>query len=287
MNNSAEGGSTSGSGDYLPGMLAFFYAIPDNSYIFDRWTGDFNGKGESVTMMVRSDINATSHFRLLMESGPARPCYDEERNIYNPLKDMSIAPTGVNNTNYIGSTYGMTRYGGSKKHQGLDLYAPEGTPVYAMYDGVISTSKRFVTCQPNRSSQEWPAGYTGDDNGAGNRFSIESEVDGNVIYFVYWHMMAGTPMAINPRTGTAFKPGDEVFAGELVGYTGRTGNAFNVPYPHLHLGVMDRYGEYLNPENFMNGSVQWSDDSKTNLTETEIESIRCDEENDDEDQFNL
>ena len=50
---------------------------------------------------------------------------------------------------------------------------------------------------------------------------------------------------------------------------------------------MDRYGEYLNPENFINGSVQWSDDSKTNLSETEMDNIRCDEENDDENQFNL
>ena len=62
----------------------------------------------------------------------------------------------------------------------MDLYAPEGTPVYAMYDGKIS-------------------------------------------------------MAVNPRTGTTFKPGDEVFAGEIVGYTGRTGNAYDVDYPHLHL----------------------------------------------------
>lgn len=284
---SAEGGTTNGSGAYLPGMLIFCDAIPDDSYVFDRWTGDFNGKGESVTMMIKNDISSTAYFRLLLESGPARPCYDEERNIYNPLKDMSIAPTDIDNTNYIGSTYGNTRNEGLKEHQGLDLYAPEGTPVYAMYDGVISTSIRFVTCQPNRNSDNWPVGYNGDTDGAGNRFSIECEVDGNVIYFVYWHMMAETPMAINPRTGTTFKPGDEVFAGEIVGYTGRTGNAYDVDFPHLHLGVMNNSYEYLNPEYFINGSVQWSNDSKTNLTETEIDNIRCDEENDDENQFNL
>ena len=277
----SDGGSTSGSGAYQPRSLIFCDAIPDDSYIFDRWTGDFNGKGGSVSMLIQSDLSATAYFRLLLESGSARPCYDAERNIYNPLKDMSIAPTGVDNTNYIGSTFGTTRNQGAKNHQGLDLYAPEGTPVYAMYDGIISINKRFVTTQPNRSGKEWPAGYTGDTDGAGNRFSIESKVDGNVIYFVYWHMMAETPMAVNPRTGRTFKPGDRVFAGEIVGYTGRTGNAFNVPYPHLHLGVMNSSGEYLNPEYFINGSVRWSNDSKTNLTETEIDSIRCDEENND------
>ena len=279
----SEGGTTSGSGVYQPGTLIFCNAMPNDSYIFDRWTGDFNGKGESVTRLIMDDIKSTAYFRLLLESGSARPCYDAERNIYNPLKDMSIAPTGRDNTNYIGSTFGLTRDQGAKRHQGLDLYAPEGTPVYAMYDGVISTNKRFVTSQPNRNSKAWPAGYTGDTDGAGNRFSIECEVDGNVIYFVHWHMMAGTPMAINPRTGTTFKPGDEVFAGEVVGYTGRTGNAYNVPFPHLHLGVMSG-SEYLNPENFINASVQWGDDSKTNLSVTEMDSIRCNEENDGENQ---
>lgn len=99
-------------------------------------------------------------------------------------------------------------------------------------------------------------------------------------------MMAGTPMAVNPRTGTTFKPGDEVFAGEIVGYTGRTGNACDVDYPHLHLGILSG-SEYLNPEFFINGSVQWSDDSRTNLPDTEINNIRCDEENNAENQYDI
>ena len=49
---------------------------------------------------------------------------------------------------------------------------------------------------------------------------------------------------------------------------------------------MNGSDEYLNPENFINASVQWSDDSKTNLSETEMDSIRCDEENDDDNQLN-
>lgn len=144
---------------------------------------------------------------------------------------MNIAPTNSTKTNYIGSTFGCTRNNGSKRHRGLDLYAPEGTPVYAMYDGKIS-------------------------------------------------------MAVNPRTGTTFKPGDEVFAGEIAGYTGRTGNAYDVDYPHLHLGILSG-SEYLNPEFFINGSVQWSDDSRTNLPDTEINNIRCDEENNAENQYDL
>lgn len=144
---------------------------------------------------------------------------------------MNIAPTNSTKTNYIGSTFAWTRNNGSKRHGGLDLYAQEGTPVYAMYDGKIS-------------------------------------------------------MAVNPRTGTTFKPGDEVFAGEIVGYTGRTGNAYDLDYPHLHLGILSG-SEYLNPEFFINGSVQWSDDSRTNLPDTEINNIRCDEENNAENQYDI
>ena len=153
-----EGGTTIGSGSYQPRTLIFCNAIPNNSYIFDRWTGDFNGKDDSVTMLIQSNISATAYFRHLLESGSARPCYDMERKIYNPLKDMNIAPTNSTKTNYIGSTFGWTRNNGSKRHKGLDLYAPEGTPVYAMYDGKISTNTPFVTTQPNRDSKEWPAG---------------------------------------------------------------------------------------------------------------------------------
>ena len=130
--------------------------------------------------------------------------------------EMSLAPSNTWSSNYKGATFGKTRTNG-KFHSGLDLYAPEGTPVYAICDGVISDNKKFVTSQPNRDSKEWPVGYTGDKNAAGNRFSLESEVDGNVIYFVYWHMMAETPMSINPRTGKTFKPGDKVHNG-LIAY---------------------------------------------------------------------
>lgn len=42
---------------------------------------------------------------------------------------MNIAPTNSTKTNYIGSTFGWTRNNGSKRHKGLDLYAPKGTPM--------------------------------------------------------------------------------------------------------------------------------------------------------------
>lgn len=275
----AGNGSTQGSGEYQDGAYITCQAIPDSSYVFDRWVGDLWGKEERTPVNVTSDIDATAYFHHLLATGPFRPCYDALKDVYNPLVEMSIAPTGRSVTNFRGSTFGLTRYKGTKEHNGLDLYAEEGTPIYASYDGVISKTQRYVTCQPNRDAitGELPLDYSGDDNDAGNRFSIDYEKNGNTITFVYWHLQAGMPIAVNPRTGDVFKPGDKVFAGEIIGYTGRTGNAYDVAFKHLHLGVKFN-GDWVDPADYINGELQWNNESKTDISETEIVNIKCNDE---------
>lgn len=273
---SSAGGNVWGSGEYQVGSSVPCYAIADSSYVFDRWVGDFRGMGASVVLHVTEDVSATAYFHHLLAAGPYRPCYDAERGVYNPLKEMILAPTGKKVTNYIGSTFGMTRHGGTKSHQGLDLYAEPGTPVYAMYDGEIARNHSYVVEQPNRNDKgAYPPGYSGDENGAGNRFSIVSQLDGNDVYFLYWHLLEGNPVAKNPRTGLPFKPGDKVYAGEIVGYTGITGNAYNIPYPHLHLGVIRDY-KYVNPEEYINGRVHWNSSCSV-VKSVEIVNIKCQE----------
>ena len=70
-------------------------------------------------------------------------------------------------------------------------------------------------------------------------------------------------VAINPRTREMFKPGDMIYRGELLGYTGRTGNAYNVTNKHLHFVYMVKNSNggyvYANPEEIINGSVDWKD----------------------------
>ena len=275
----AGNGSTQGSGEYQDGAYITCQAIPDSSYVFDRWVGDLWGKEERTPVNVTSDIEATAYFHHLLATGPFRPCYDALKDVYNPLVEMSIAPTGRSVTNFRGSTFGLTRYKGTKEHNGLDLYAEEGTPIYASYDGVISKTQRYVTCQPNRDAitGELPLDYSGDDNDAGNRFSIDYEKNGNTITFVYWHLQVGMHIAVNPRTGDVFKPGDKVFAGEIIGYTGRTGNAYDVAFKHLHLGVKFN-GDWVDPADYINGELQWNNESKTDISETEIINIKCNDE---------
>lgn len=275
----APNGKTQGSGEYQDGAYITCQAIPDSSYVFDRWVGDLWGEEDYVNINVTSDIEATAYFHHLLATGPFRPCYDALKDVMNPLMNMSIAPSG--GWNIRGGTFGKTRYDKQGKlkihHEGLDLYAEPGTPIYAMHDGIISKNQDYITCQPDRDSDAWPPGYKGDKKKGGNRFSVESKIDGETIIFVFMHLQAENPVAINPRTGAPFKPGDNVFRGEIIGYTGRTGNAFDVPYKHLHLGVK-RNGYYVDPEDYINGELQWNNEAKTSISEAKIINIKCNDE---------
>lgn len=92
-------------------------------------------------------------------------------------------------------------------------------------------------------------------------------------------MSVEKPVAINPRTGEPFKPGDVVYQGEVIAYTGRTGNANdtknNKIYPHLHLAIK-RYKQYIDPEPYINGKVNSTGkDATKKVYSTKITNIKC------------
>ncbi len=80
---------------------------------------------------------------------------------------------------------------------------------------------------------------------------------------------------LNPRTGEPFKPGDLVYQGEIIAYTGRTGNAHDVPYAHLHLAVK-KGSNFIDPEQFINGKLStMGQDEQKIVSSTEITNIKC------------
>lgn len=96
--------------------------------------------------------------------------------------------------------------GCSSYHQGLDLQAPNGTPIYSIADGVVVAHS---------------------EGGAyGNNVSIEHVVNGQRVVSLYAHMVWGSsPLVV----------GQQVLAGEFVGQVGNTGASTG---NHLHLEVM-------------------------------------------------
>lgn len=105
--------------------------------------------------------------------------------------------------------------GASTYHQGIDLSAPEGTPIYASRTGIItvkSTSKS-----------------------AGNYITINH---GDGYSSVYMHMSRFASVSV----------GQAVSAGQVIGYVGSTGISTG---NHLHFGIMYN-GSYVNPANYVN-----------------------------------
>lgn len=94
-------------------------------------------------------------------------------------------------------TWGAPRSGG-RRHQGVDIFAPEGTPVVAVADGRVEHY----------------------NNSLGG-LSYQLDADDGTSYY-------GTHLS-----GYANEGAGHVAAGTVIGYVGRTGNAATTP-PHLH-----------------------------------------------------
>ena len=104
--------------------------------------------------------------------------------------------------------------GASTYHEGVDLGAPEGTPIYASRTGTVTTA-----------SYGSAAGYYVKLN-HGDGFSS-----------IYMHM-----------TRYTVRSGQAVSAGQVIGYVGSTGVSTG---PHLHFGISYN-GSYVNPANYVN-----------------------------------
>jgi murein DD-endopeptidase MepM/ murein hydrolase activator NlpD len=128
----------------------------------------------------------------------------------------AIQPVSNKDLTRIASGYGMRIdpvYGTPKMHKGLDFTAPQGTPIYATGDGVVSES-----------------GYT--EGGYGNHVVINH---GYSYETLYGHMVR-----VKVRNGQRVK------RGEIIGWVGSTGKSTG---PHCHYEVHVN-GEAVDPVYF-------------------------------------
>ena len=101
-----------------------------------------------------------------------------------------------------------------KMHEGVDMSAPQGTPIYAAKAGKVTRT----------AYQEGGAGYYVSIN------------HGDGFASVYMHM-----------TNYIVSPGQYVSTGQVIGYVGSTGGSTG---PHLHFGISYN-GTYVNPMNYI------------------------------------
>ncbi|MEO5588740.1 MAG: M23 family metallopeptidase [Gemmatimonadaceae bacterium] len=117
----------------------------------------------------------------------------------------------------IPNSWGAPRSGG-RSHKGVDIFAKRGTPVLSATQGIVT-----------RVGTNTLGGQVIDVLGPGRQVHYYAHLD---------------------RYG-AFNAGHIVYAGDILGYVGNTGNARGTP-PHLHYGVYDPARGAVNPWPLLN-----------------------------------
>ncbi|MFN2397615.1 MAG: peptidoglycan DD-metalloendopeptidase family protein [Gemmatimonadaceae bacterium] len=126
-------------------------------------------------------------------------------------------PVSGKDSRAIQSRFGAQRDGGTREHQGVDIFAKRGTPVLAATDGVVRGA--------------------GTSNMGGNVVWLSDRSRGQSLYYAHLdtQLVSG---------------GEMVRTGDTLGLVGNTGNARGTA-PHLHFGIYRRGEGALDPFHFL------------------------------------
>lgn len=160
--------------------------------------------------------------------------------LWRPVEPFHINQQFGNDPEYYArfhDAYGQPEKG----HNGVDLMAYHGQPVYASVDGT--------------------AVYTRDDHGGeGVIITTDQPYDyvlGSCWFnVIYWHLVGDTdPLFPPPIPMSGVKT--RVKVGDLIGYADNTGAPFESSGDHLHLGLVpvDANQKVLLPKNGYNGCI--------------------------------
>lgn len=122
-------------------------------------------------------------------------------------------PTAVPISSGFGARIAPCRYC-SSNHRGVDFTPGNGSPIYAVADGVVTAS-------------ESGGGY-------GQFAFIEHNLSGQTVLSVYAHMQRGS---------SPLRVGDAIRVGDFIGLVGNTGTSTG---PHLHLEIRIN-GDFVDP----------------------------------------
>ncbi|NHC13793.1 peptidoglycan DD-metalloendopeptidase family protein [Motilibacter deserti] len=137
-------------------------------------------------------------------------------------------------------SWGAPRSGG-RHHEGIDIFADEGTPIHAVASGTV---------------------VKGFDNQVGGVVVRIAGDDGR--YYYYAHLQEGSPQQY-------LHVGEHVSAGDVIGAVSDTGNAKGTP-PHLHLGIQED-GQWVNPYPILNALPDYDEIAGTGAGTLDVNTL--------------
>ena len=164
---------------------------PDSSYL--SYTIETYGV---YKITIQPEMNRSVPFQLKMYTQPT----------------YTFPVSGAGN-NDVQSLWAASRDGGNRSHEGIDIFAPKGTPLVAVTKGRIVSTKN----QGRGGKQIW----------------LRDGLFGKTIYYAHLDSIA-------------IREGQAVSKGDTIGYVGNTGNA-ETTEPHLHFGIYKGNSGPVNP----------------------------------------
>jgi murein DD-endopeptidase MepM/ murein hydrolase activator NlpD len=167
-----------------PGQVPSPIASADTVVLDFRYRVENNGQH---LLRVQPELLAAGRYTLRLSREPS----------------LSVFPVLGRNDAAAGSFWGANRDQGARRHEGIDIFAPRGTPVLAATAGYITR--------------------TGETPRGGRVVWLAAAEGGSHIYYAHLDKQL-------------VQSGQRVQAGDTLGLVGNTGNARTTP-PHLHFGI--------------------------------------------------
>lgn len=146
---------------------------------------------------------------------------------HDPLAVCTLRTAGL--AGKTGAMFGWTRNGGKKNHQGIDLAANPGTPIYAVADGIVYSKKSPSSSYAYGNTLVLEVGINDLPEPQAAEFR-RINPNARTIGFFYAHL-----------SGLPDTPKQIVKSGDVIGKTGSSGNASKMTSialgAHLHFEV--------------------------------------------------
>ena len=145
---------------------------------------------QSFILRIQPELGISGEYTVTIQNGP------------------SLAFPVQVNKQVISSFWGADRDGGSRRHEGVDIFAPKGTPLLAAADGIITRVE--------------------ETNIGGKVVWMRPEGKNYTLYYAHLDEQLA-------------EQGRKVRSGDVIGKVGNTGNAMTTG-PHLHFGIYAQGG---------------------------------------------